>query len=84
MSERHALRVIGMSASALRYAPAADRNASLRQAIETLAYRHRRYGAAMSPSGRVRADCKSPLTFALTPISHCQGYQSTCTETGLG
>jgi transposase InsO family protein len=37
MSERHALR----------YAPAADRNATLRQAIETLAYRHRRYGAAM-------------------------------------
>lgn len=47
MSERHALRVIGMSASALRYAPAADRNVSLRQAIEALAYRHRRYGAAM-------------------------------------
>lgn len=47
MSERHALRVAGMSASALRYSPAPDRNGELREAILSLAYRHRRYGAEM-------------------------------------
>jgi len=44
LSERHALRVVGMSASALRYQPALDRNTALREEIRTLAYRHRRYG----------------------------------------
>ncbi len=44
ISERHALRVIGMSASSLRYCPAPDRNRALRETIVTLAHRHRRYG----------------------------------------
>ena len=47
LSERHALRVIGMSASSLRYRPAPDRNIALRETIVTLAHRHRRYGAGM-------------------------------------
>jgi transposase InsO family protein len=47
MSERHALRVVGMSASALRYAPRPDGNAQLREQIVALAQRHRRYGAPM-------------------------------------
>lgn len=47
LSERHALRVIGMSASSLRYQPAPDRNGALREKIITLAHRHRRYGAGM-------------------------------------
>ena len=47
MSERHALRVVCMSASALRYRPAPDRDGELREAILGLAYRHRRYGAEM-------------------------------------
>ena len=47
LSERHALRVIGMSASALRYTPAPDRNVELRQQILDIAHRHRRYGAGM-------------------------------------
>ncbi len=47
MSERHALCVIGMSASSYRYQPAPDRNLSLRDQIVTLAHRHRRYGAGM-------------------------------------
>lgn len=47
MTERHALRVAGMSASSLRYVPAPDRNAELRQEIIRLAQRHRRYGAGM-------------------------------------
>jgi putative transposase len=47
MSERHALRVVGMSASALRYAPRPDGNAELRQQIVQMAQRHRRYGAPM-------------------------------------
>jgi transposase InsO family protein len=47
LTERRALQVIGMSASSLRYRPAPDRNAELRQAITALASRHRRYGAGM-------------------------------------
>ncbi len=47
MSERHALRVVGMSASAYHYQPAPDRNGALREQIISLAHRHRRYGAGM-------------------------------------
>lgn len=47
LSERHALRVVRMSASSLRYRPAPDRNGALRETIITLAHRHRRYGAGM-------------------------------------
>jgi putative transposase len=47
LSERRSLRVIGMSASALRYEPRPDRNHELRERIVALAQRHRRYGAAM-------------------------------------
>lgn len=45
LSEQHALRMLRMNASALRYAPAPDRNVALREAILALAHRHRRYGA---------------------------------------
>lgn len=47
LSERRSLRIIGMSASALRYEPAADRNCALKEKIITLAQRHRRYGSGM-------------------------------------
>jgi transposase InsO family protein len=47
LSERRALRVIGMSASAYRYQPAPDRNHALREQIVALAQRHRRYGSGM-------------------------------------
>lgn len=47
LSERQALTVVGMSASALRYTPRPDRNAALRDRIVALAHRHRRYGAGM-------------------------------------
>ena len=47
LSERHALRVVRMSASSLRYRPAPDRNIALRERIRALAHRHRRYGAGM-------------------------------------
>jgi transposase InsO family protein len=47
LSERRALTVVGMSASALRYLRAPDRNAGLRARIVALAHRHRRYGAGM-------------------------------------
>jgi hypothetical protein len=46
-SERRALRVIGMSASAYRYQPVLDRNHALREQIVALAQRHRRYGLGM-------------------------------------
>lgn len=36
LSERHALRVVGMSASSLHYQPAPDRNTALREAIMAL------------------------------------------------
>jgi transposase InsO family protein len=47
LSERHALRVVGMSASAYRYQPSPDRNVALREQIMALAHRHRRYGSGM-------------------------------------
>lgn len=47
LSERHALRIVGMSASAYRYQPAPDQNQALRDQIVALAHRHRRYGAGM-------------------------------------
>lgn len=47
LSERRALSVIGMSASAYRYQPAPDRNSALREQIVALAHRHRRYGSGM-------------------------------------
>ena len=47
LSERRALAIVGMSASALRYTPAPDRHAVLRARIVALAHRHRRYGVGM-------------------------------------
>lgn len=47
LSERRALTVIRMSASAFRYAPCPDRNVELREQILALAQRHRRYGVWM-------------------------------------
>lgn len=47
LSERRALLIARISASAYRYRPAADRNAALREQILALAHRHRRYGAGM-------------------------------------
>ncbi len=47
LSERVALRVMRMSASALRYEPVPDRNVALREHIVRLAHRHTRYGAGM-------------------------------------
>ena len=47
LSERRALTVVRMSASALRYAPRPDQDVGLRDRILALAHRHRRYGAGM-------------------------------------
>ncbi|MFB9115262.1 IS3 family transposase [Xanthomonas arboricola pv. corylina] len=47
LSERRALAVMCMSASALRYTPAQDRNVELRKRIVELAHRHKRYGVGM-------------------------------------
>ena len=47
LSERRSLLVVGMSPSAFRYQPVADRNAALKERIIALAQRHRRYGAGM-------------------------------------
>lgn len=47
LSERRALSVVRMSASALRYEPRPDRNVELRERILALAQRHKRYGVGM-------------------------------------
>lgn len=47
LSQRRALAVVRMSASALRYEPRPDHNEALRERILTLAHRHRRYGVGM-------------------------------------
>jgi putative transposase len=47
LSERRGLRIVHMSASALRYVPQPDRNLEVRQRIIELAQRHRRYGVGM-------------------------------------
>ncbi len=47
LSERRCLRMMGMSASALRCRPRPDRNGKLRERIIALAQRHRRYGVGM-------------------------------------
>lgn len=47
LSERHGLRVVRMSPSALRYVPRPDPDPGLRDRIVALAHRHRRYGAGM-------------------------------------
>src|SRR5829696_3369916 len=47
LSERRALRVVHMSATALRYVPRPDPDPSLGDRIVALAHRHRRYGAGM-------------------------------------
>ena len=47
LSERRALAVVRMSASAFRYAPRPDRNVELRERIVALAQRYRRYGVGM-------------------------------------
>jgi len=46
LSERRALTVVRMIASALRYEPRADHNVELREQIAALAHRHRCYGGA--------------------------------------
>lgn len=47
LSERRALAVVRMSASAFRYEPRPDRNEPLRERILALAQRHKRYGVGM-------------------------------------
>jgi len=47
LSERRSLAVARMSASALRYEPRPDRNVELREQIQALAHRHKRYGIGM-------------------------------------
>ncbi len=47
LSERRALAVVCMSASAFRYTPRPDGNDELRERIVALAHRHKRYGVGM-------------------------------------
>ncbi len=47
LGQRHALRVIGMTASAYRSPPAPDHNEALRERVIALAQRYRRYGSSM-------------------------------------
>ena len=47
LSERRALKLVGMSASVFRYEARADDNGPLREQIVSLAHRHRRHGYRM-------------------------------------
>ena len=47
LSERRALAAVQMSASAFRYVPRPDGNGELRERIQALAQRHKRYGVGM-------------------------------------
>ena len=47
LSERRALAMVRMSATALRYEPRPDRNGALRERILVLAHRHKRHGVGM-------------------------------------
>jgi putative transposase len=47
LSERRALRLVGISASVLRYQAQEDRNTSLRERLRALAGQHRRHGYRM-------------------------------------
>lgn len=47
LSERRSLAVARMSASAFRYEPRPDRNVELRERIQALAHRHKRYSVGM-------------------------------------
>jgi transposase len=47
LSERQALRLLGMSPSTLRYQPRDDGNAGLRERLKQLAGQHRRHGYRM-------------------------------------
>jgi transposase InsO family protein len=55
LSERQALKLVGMSASTLRYAPRDDGNEGLRERLTELAGQHRRHGYRMLHS-RLRID----------------------------
>jgi putative transposase len=55
LSERQALRLMGMSPSTLRYCPRDDGNAALREKLKELAGQHRRHGYRMLHS-RLRID----------------------------
>jgi hypothetical protein len=57
LSERRTLSVALMSASAFRYEPRADRNTDLREQIQALAHRHKRYGVGMISSTFDRQGC---------------------------
>jgi len=55
LSERQTLRLVGMSASTLRYEPRDDGNEGLRERLKELAGQHRRHGYRMLHS-RLRID----------------------------
>ncbi|WKB56048.1 IS3 family transposase (plasmid) [Eleftheria terrae] len=55
LSERQALKLMGMSPSTLRYRPRDDGNAALREKLKELAGQHRRHGYRMLHS-RLRID----------------------------
>lgn len=55
LSERQALKLMGMSPSTLRYRPCGDSNVALRERLKELAGQHRRHGYRMLHS-RLRID----------------------------
>lgn len=84
LSERHALRVAGMSASALRYTPRPDRNVELREQILSLAHRHKRYDVGMiylklRQMGHVELQaCRALISASETAAASPQAQESAC------
>jgi transposase InsO family protein len=72
LSERQALRLVGMSASTLRYEPRADGNEGLREGLKQLAGQHRRHESFNS---RFRDECLSQHWFA--SLSHMRSVIDT-------
>jgi transposase InsO family protein len=62
LSERCALRIVSMSASAYRYQAQPDRNVALRRRIVELAQRHKRYGVGMIHL-KLRQDGGEPVNY---------------------
>jgi putative transposase len=54
LSQRQAMRLVGMSSSTLRYRPRDDGNAGLRERLKQLAGQHRRHCGGHLDAGAVR------------------------------
>ena len=77
LSERQALKLMGMSPTTLRYRPSGDGNAALRERLKELAGQHRRHGCLklipfrghliLMEEGVRHADPEAPVSGGVSP-----------------